>query len=176
MRPWPAGSVMETERLRIRPMERGDAPFILRLLNEASFLRFIGDRGVRTLEDAEGYILVGSQSAEGEAGIGLRLVEVKAGGTPAGVCGIMRKPWLAWPDLAYAYVPEAEGQGYATEAARQVLAGAAAHGLGEIAAVVVPENVGSVRVLEKLAFRREGSVQDPRNGAQVDLFLHSPEV
>lgn len=169
------GRMMGTERLLLRRLAPGDAPFVLRLLNEPSVLRFIGDREVRTLEDAEAYIGAGPQAGGGEPGMGLRLVTSRSTGTPLGLCGLMRKPWLDGPDLAYAFVPEAEGRGYATEAARAVLdSGLHEAGLERVQAVVIPENVGSIRVLEKLGFRREGTVADPSTGTELALYANTP--
>lgn len=168
----PPGAVTETERLVLRRMDVSDAPFILRLLNEPSFLRFIGDRGVHTLADAEMYVLgILHAARDHDDRLGLCLVTLRADGAPVGMCGLMRKPWLDAPDLAYAFVPEAEGKGYATEAARAVLDHGRRHGgLDRIVAVVVPENRGSIRVLEKLDFRPAGSVTDPSDGTALRLF------
>jgi len=176
MRAGPPGAVIPTDRLLIRRLESGDAPFVLRLLNEPTFLRFIGDRGVRTLEDADGYIRR-QEPREGETAVlGLRLVARREDGTPLGLCGIMRKPWLDAPDLAYAFVPEAEGLGYATEAARAVLAEALGSGdLGRVVAVVVPDNRGSMRVLEKLGFHPEGRVADPADGTGLLRYVLAPD-
>lgn len=170
-----AGRMSETERLLLRPLEPADAPFILRLLNEPSFLRFIGDRGVHTLADAERYILDLAPVGGDPDAPGLRLVALREGGAPVGVCGLMRKPWLDAPDLAYALLPEAEGCGYATEAARAVLDhGRRVAGLDRIVAVVLPDNRGSIRVLEKLGLRPQGTVTDPSDGTSLRLFATDP--
>ena len=162
--------VLESERLRLREFEATDAPLILRLLNEAGFLRFIGDRGVRTEADALAYIERVAVAGYRRHGFGLYRVERRDGGEAVGMCGLMRKAWLDAPDLAYALLAAFEGRGYATEAAAAVLAHARDElGLERVAAVVQPDNPGSIRVLEKLGFTRERAVTDPA-GVELALF------
>lgn len=157
---------LQTERLALRRFDVGDAPFVLRLLNEPSFLRFIGDRGVRTIDDAERYITHGPQQSYRVLGTGLLLVELEPRRNPVGMCGLMQKPWLDAPDLAYAFVPEAGGQGYALEAARAVLQTGRTRLRSErILAVVTPDNLRSIRLLEKLGFQDDGETADPATGA-----------
>lgn len=163
---------LETDRLTLRPFEDADAPFIVRLLNEPGFLRYIGDRGVRTEQDARGYISRVAEESYRQHGFGLLLVQRKPDGAPIGMCGVMQKPWLDSPDLAYAFLAEAAGHGYATEAARAVLAHARADlRLGRIDAVVTADNAASIRVLERLGFTARGVVVDP--GSQDALQLYA---
>ncbi len=162
--------VAETARLVLRGLEPTDAPFVLRLLNEPDFLRFIGDRGVRSVEDARDYIERGPLESYRAVGHGLFLAETRDESAPVGICGLMRKPWLEVPDLAYAFLAEATGQGFASEAARAVIAHARETvQLERLIAVVVPDNERSKRVLRKLGFRREGAVSDPA-GVELDRF------
>jgi RimJ/RimL family protein N-acetyltransferase len=164
--------VLETERLVLRHFEDADAPFVLRLLNEPAFLRFIGDRGVRTVDDAQAYIARGPQDSYRRLGFGIFLVELKPADHPIGMCGVMQKPWLASPDIAYAFVPEAGGKGYGIEAARAVLDFARTElKLGRLLAVVTPDNAPSIRLLEKLGFCPDGTVIDPADGAELELFV-----
>jgi RimJ/RimL family protein N-acetyltransferase len=164
--------VLETQRLTLRYMDAADAPFILRLVNEPAFLQFIGDRGVRTIADAEVYIDRGPLASYSQHGFGLLLVELKTSCTPIGMCGLMQKPWLDHPDLAYAFVPEAGGNGYGIEAARAVLDyGLARLGLTRVLAVVTPENAPSIRLLKKLGFSAEGTATDPADGAELELYV-----
>jgi RimJ/RimL family protein N-acetyltransferase len=164
-------TALETERLALRQLEDADAPFILRLLNEPGFLKHIGDRGVRTQADARAYIARSAQESYRQFGFGLLAVQRKREGTPIGMCGVMQKPWLDAPDLAYAFLAEAEGRGYATEAARAVLAHARADlRMERIVAVVTAENAGSIRVLEKLGFTARGSVTDPTSETELRRY------
>lgn len=159
-----------TSRLVLRPLSTADAAFVLELVNGHDFLRFIGDRGVRTLADAESYITEGPLASYVQHGFGLMLVERRADGAALGMCGLMQKPWLACPDLAYAFLPEATGVGYAGEAARAVL-DAALHRirLPRVLAVVTPDNERSIRLLAALGFAPEGTVLDPA-GTALELY------
>ena len=163
--------VAETERLRLRRFVQDDAPFILRLLNEPGFLRFIGDRGVRTVADAASYLEREARESYRVNGFGLFLVERKADASPIGTCGLLRRPWLEAPDLAYAFLGDAEGAGYASEAAQAVLHLAwSTFALERLVAIVLPDHAASIRILEKLQFQRTGSTTDPRSGEDLALF------
>ena len=151
--------VLETERLVLRRITNDDAPFILELLNEPSFLEFIGDKGVRNLEDARNYILTGPVASYERFGFGLYLVLLKAGDTPIGMCGLLKRDSLPDVDVGYALRPGFWGQGYAFEAAAAVLAhGREAFGLRRIVAITSPDNAGSKALLEKLGMRYEQSL------------------
>lgn len=165
--------VLQTDRLALREFSPDDDAFVLDLLNQPSFLHYIGDRGVRTLEDARTYISQGPLTSYGELGYGLYVVTLKDDSTPMGMCGIVNKPWLNAPDIAYAFLPQFEGRGYASEAARAVLEHARGQfGLAAVLGVVTFDNAGSIRVLEKLGFTRESTVLDPRTNTQLLLFAN----
>jgi RimJ/RimL family protein N-acetyltransferase len=163
--------VLQTDRLALREFSTDDDAFVLDLLNQPSFLHYIGDRGVRTLEDARTYISRGPLTSYGELGYGLYVVTLKDDSTPMGMCGIVHKPWLNAPDIAYAFLPQFEGRGYASEAAHAVLEHARRQfGLAVVLGVVTFDNAGSIRVLEKLGFAHESTVIDPRTNTQLLLF------
>lgn len=152
--------VLETDRLSLRRLTLDDAPFILRLVNEPSWLRFIGDKGVRDLDDARGYLLSGPLDMYARLGFGLFMVELKDGGQPVGMCGLIKRDTLPDVDIGYAFIPEYWGRGYAIEAAKAVLSyGHHTHGLQRIVAITSPDNDSSVRVLEKLGMKFEGMLQ-----------------
>ena len=111
--------VLETPRLSLRRFTTADAAFVLRLLNEPSFIQYIGDRGVRTLDDAAGYIEQGPVASYRRHGFGLYLVELKDG-TPIGTCGVLKREELDHADLGFSLVPEFWSQGFAFEAAHEV--------------------------------------------------------
>ena len=113
--------VLKTERLVLRHLNAEDAPFILRLLNEPSWLQFIGDRGVRTLADAQRYIETGPIEMYGRLGFGLYHVRLAQSGEPIGMCGILKRESLKDVDLGFAFLPEFWGKGYAREASAAVL-------------------------------------------------------
>ena len=150
---------LETGRLLIRPLRREDAPFILRLLNEPSFIENIADKGIRTLEQAEAYLAEGPLRSYTAHGHGLLMVQHRETGSPMGICGLIRRDSLPEVDLGYAFLPEFWGLGFAEEAARACLAwGRSALGLRAVLAIVSPGNAVSIRLLRKLQFRRTGSM------------------
>jgi RimJ/RimL family protein N-acetyltransferase len=162
---------IETRRLVLRRLTVEDAPFILRLLNEPSFLQHIGDRGVHTLEDAKRYILAGPMASYDKFGFGLFLVELKGCGTPIGICGLLKRDVLDDVDVGFAFVPEHWLKGYAFESATATLEyGRRTHGLQRVVAIVSPGNAASIGLLGKLGFEFERMVQMPGDKGEVQLF------
>lgn len=153
-------TICTTDRLVVRPFNLNDADFIVRLLNEESFIRCIGDKKVRSQEDAVNYLTQGPLASYEAYGFGLNMVQLKGTATPIGMCGILKRPELDWPDLGYAFLPEYCGIGYAYEAASAVLqAGMEQHGLTKVLAVTLPNNLSSNRLLTKLGFSLKGSIE-----------------
>ncbi len=162
--------MIETLRLRLRLPQPADADFIIELLNDESFLRFIGDRGVRNTADAQRYMDDVARSHR-EHGHGLMLVEVKESGASAGLCGVMRKDWLPAPDLAYAFLAGFRGRGYAQETAAATVTHARDRlRMPRLVAAVDPGNEASARLLVKLGFTSAGSVVDPATPTPLDLY------
>jgi len=160
----------ETARLRLRRLEAGDAAFILRLVNEPSWLRFIGDRGVRNLDDARKYIVDGPQRMYGTYGFGLLLVERSCDAVPLGLCGLIKRDTLPDVDIGYALLPEFWGNGYAREAAAATLRHARdTHRLERVVAITNPDNGPSGRLLASIGLRLEGLVR--LAGSEQDLCL-----
>jgi RimJ/RimL family protein N-acetyltransferase len=163
--------VLETDRLILRWMSADDAPFILELVNEPSWLHFIGDRGVRTIEDARNYIRNGPIEMYARLGFGLYLTERKEDGAPIGICGLLKRDSLEDADIGFALVPRFWGKGYAYESASAVMAyGKQVLGLKRIVAVTSPGNDRSVRLLEKLGLRFERMVRLSGDADEVQLF------
>src|SRR4051812_32468650 len=147
---------LETPRLILRRLVFDDAPFIVRLLNQASFIANIGDRGVRNVEDAHRYLLAGPLAMYERHGFGLWHVGRKTDGEDLGLCGLLKRDNLPAVDLGYAYLPEFWGQGYAFEAASATVRhGARKFGLKRIIGVVSEGNSRSARVLERIGMRYE---------------------
>jgi [ribosomal protein S5]-alanine N-acetyltransferase len=166
--------VLETDRLRLRHLSSADAPFMLELLNDPGFIRNIGDRGVRTLEQAEQYILAGPVASYEQHGFGLNLVEWKQSGISIGICGLLRRECHPDVEVGFAFLPAARGQNYAFESGRAIVElGLRSLQLARLVALTAPDNLASIRVLEKLGFRFERVVQwtDPVRGSK--LFVRS---
>jgi RimJ/RimL family protein N-acetyltransferase len=163
--------VLETDRLILRWLSPEDAEFILRLLNEPSWLRFIGDKGVRTIEDARSYILQGPVEMYSRLGFGLYLVELREEGFSIGICGLIKRDSLEDVDIGFAFLPVYWGKGYGYEAASAVMAyGGKALGLNRIVAITSPDNDRSVKLLEKLGLRFEEMVKLAHDSEEVRLF------
>jgi RimJ/RimL family protein N-acetyltransferase len=164
---------IETARLALREFTEGDAAFVLRLVNEPSFLRYIGDRGVRSLEDARRYIADGPVAGYARHGHGLMRVDRKSDGAVVGMCGILKRDTLPDPDLGFSFLPEYWSQGYALESAQAVMRLAReALGLGRVVAITTRDNGRSIRLLEKLGFRFERMIGI--GGEELRLFECEP--
>ena len=168
--PLPA-NVLETDRLLLRKLSTADAEFILELLNEPSFLRFIGDKGVRTLDDAREYILQGPMASYERHGFGLFLTALKEGEVPIGMCGLLKRESLADVDIGFAFLPHFWAKGYALESASAVKAyGLDTLGLKRIVAITNPDNEASIRLLEKLGLTYERMIRMSDDGPEIKLY------
>ena len=149
-----------TERLVIRPFEQADARFIMVLLNEPTFIQNIGDKQIRSIDDAHRYLQQGPMASYQNFGFGLCCVQLKENGQPIGMCGILKRPELNQPDLGYALLPHFTRQGYAREGAQAVLREHAQQfDLQQILAVTKPSNLASRRLLEGTGFVEHGEIE-----------------
>ena len=161
--------VLETRRLSLRPLRDGDEPFILELLNDPGWIKYIGDRKVRTLEDAGGYIGRVLQSQQ-RLGFSLLHAALKDG-TPAGLCGLIKRDAFEDVDLGYAFLPAFRGQGLAAEAGEAVRDYAVeVLGLERLVAFTTPDNVASCRLLERIGFEYEGLIPWGTEGEMSTLY------
>ena len=164
------GNVLGTDRLRLRRLSVDDAPFILALLNEPSFLRFVGDKGVRTLENARTYIATQIASYE-RFGFGLYLTERKTDGAALGICGLVKRDGLDDVDVGFAFAPEFWSHGYAAESASAVIAYAInVLRLPRVVAFTKPDNVASRRLLAKIGLRFTHMTRLSPDGPELELF------
>jgi RimJ/RimL family protein N-acetyltransferase len=163
--------ILETERLFLRAFSADDSEFILELVNEPSFIQNIGDRGVRTLDDARAYILNGPVASYAKNGFGLFLVALKKTYESIGMCGLIKRDTLDDVDIGYAFLPKFWGKGYAVEAVLCVKAYAKdVIGLKRIVAITDPSNEGSIRVLDKIGLRFERMVRLSADDIELKLF------
>lgn len=167
----PPRVVLETERLVLRELTGDDAEFILGLLNQPSFLRFVGDKGIRTVSDARAWIETGPRANYRRHGYGLNLVTLREVAEPIGICGLVNREWLEDPDIGFSLLPDYWSQGYAYEASSAVLRQAATvYRLGRILAITNHDNRSSVHLLEKLGFSFLKYVRTPDQNEELSLW------
>ncbi|HEY0505673.1 MAG TPA: GNAT family N-acetyltransferase [Lysobacter sp.] len=152
--------ILQTQRLHLREVVEDDAPFILELLTDPSFLENIGDRGVSDLPSAVNYIRNGPRASYVRNGYGLWLVELADTGEAIGLSGLVRRDTLPGPDIGYAFLPRHWSKGYAVEACSAVRDHAMRTlGLPRLLAIVSPGNAASVKVLDRIGLRFQDTVR-----------------
>jgi len=162
---------LETARLSLRRLTVDDAPFVVALYNEPSFLENIGDRGLRNADDAQRFLRDGPLAMYARLGFGLWHVARRSDGVGIGLCGLLKRDALPDVDIGYAFFPQFWGQGYAFEAVSATLRHAAhAFALRRVVAVVSSGNTGSIRVLEKAGMRFERMHAMEANEPEVCLY------
>jgi RimJ/RimL family protein N-acetyltransferase len=164
--------VLETERLVLRHLTPDtDAEFILRLLNEPSFLHYIGDKGVHTLADAQRYMIEGPIKSYETNGFGLYKVELKCDATPIGICGLVKRDTLPNADIGFAFLEEYWNRGYAVESAAAVMTYARETlQIGHILAITTPDNEASAKLLAKIGLKLERLIRLTEDSPEVKLF------
>ncbi|GHO49420.1 GNAT family N-acetyltransferase [Ktedonospora formicarum] len=163
--------VLETDRLILRHLTTEDAAFILALVNDPAWLRYIGDNGVRTLEDARSYIVRGPIAMYAREGFGLYLTALKEDRTPIGLCGLIKRDALEDVDIGFAFLPQFRTQGYGYEAASAVLThGRQVLGLQRIVAITSLDNERSAQLLEKLGLHFERRITLHNDPEELRLF------
>lgn len=168
------GTILETPRLVVRRFTPEDAAFTHALVNDPAWLEHIGDRNVRSLEDARAYIQTRVLASYERHGFGMWVVGLRDDGTAIGTCGLIQREGLADVDLGFAFLPAYRGRGYALESAAAVLDHARALGMRRVVAIVSPANDRSIRILERIGMTFERMVRMP--GDTEDIRLYAREV
>jgi Acetyltransferases, including N-acetylases of ribosomal proteins len=164
--------ILSTERLIISESGLSDSTFILELLNSPSWLQFIGDKGIRTEEDAKNYIRNSLLNSYKSNGFGLYKLVLKESKAPLGLCGFLKRDYLDKPDIGFALLPEFEGKGLMFESSHALLEYATSTlDFEEVLAIVMPINKRSCQLLEKLGFSKKDMIIPP--GGKEELLLYS---
>jgi RimJ/RimL family protein N-acetyltransferase len=164
-------TIIETDRLRLQPLTPDDAEFILKLLNEPSFIQNVGDKGVRTLAEARSYIMDGPMASYEKFGFGLLLLVIRETNLPVGICGLLKRETLEDVDIGYALLPEFWSRGYALEATLAVMSHARKNlGLKRILAITTAHNQSSIRLLGKVGFQFERMIRLSESEPELKLF------
>ena len=165
--------MIETPRLRLRrlTLDDADAAFMMRLVNDPQWLRHIGDRNVRSLEDARRYIQKTLDMYE-RLGFGSWVAQLKATGEPIGTCGLVKRDGIDDVEIGYALLPEFRRRGLALEGARAVLAYAwDVLRLPRVAAIVTPSNDESIKLLERIGLRFSQRITKPGGDEELSLYV-----
>ncbi|WP_347160258.1 GNAT family N-acetyltransferase [Pontibacter chitinilyticus] len=161
----------ETERLILKPTSEEDAPFIYELLNAPKWIQYIGDRNVRSVEEAKEYIRNKMQPQLEKHGYGNYTLIRKSDNVKLGICGLYDRDGLEGIDIGFAFLPEHEQKGYAFEAAKEVKrAGIEEFSISRIRAITTKDNVASQKLLEKLGLKFKGMVQLPDDDEELLLY------
>ena len=163
---------LETSRLIIDEMTRGDALFVLEILNDSDFIRYVADRGIRTEQQACDYLENRVMASYKEHGFGMAAVRLKATGEIIGMCGLIKRDSLKDVDIGYGFLPSSRGQGYACEAAEAVMAmGRREFGLRRIVAIIHPENKASRALAERIGMHLDSMICLAADEDEVCLYL-----
>ena len=169
--------ILETKRLTLREFTSADAQFIIQLLNSPGWIEFIGDRNVRTDEQAINYLLNGPIKSYDENGFGLSLVETKADKKPIGMCGLIKRSHLEHPDIGFAFLPEFTGKGFAYEIANATVVFAKeVLKMPCVLAVTIPTNTASIKLLGKIGLKFIKTISFPNETEELMLFSNFSEV
>lgn len=163
--------ILETERTILREVVETDAEFVLNLLNQPSFIKYIGDRSVQTIEQAREYIESRFAGSYKKFGFGMWAVELKETNDPIGLCGFVKRDGLPDADIGFAFLPQFERQGYAFESAAATMKyGRDVLSLKRVLAITSKDNESSGKLLEKLNFKFERLINLPPDAEELKLF------
>jgi ribosomal-protein-alanine N-acetyltransferase len=165
----------ETERLLLLPISEKDAPFILELFNSPKWLKYIGDRDIKTIEKAKDYIETKMIPQLEKLGFSNYIVIRKMDGVKIGVCGLYDRCGLEGIDIGFAFLPQYEKMGYAFESANKIKEIAISYfGIKQISAITTKENIASQSLIGKIGFQFIETIKilDDRE----ELLLYKLEV
>jgi len=161
----------ETERLILRPTSEQDSEFIFKLLNSPKWLKYIGDRNIKTVENAKDYIKEKITPQLERLGYSNYTVIRKQDHQKIGTCGLYDRPGLEGIDIGYAFLPEYENNGFAFESSNRLKEAAFNElGIKTISAITTKENTSSQKLLEKLGLKLTGTTQIPNDNEELLLY------
>lgn len=160
-----------TERLILKPMQIEDAPFFFELVNTPKWKKYIGDRNVNTIKEAENYIIERMLPQLKKLGYGNYLVIRKNGNVKIGTCGLYNREGIEGVDIGFAFLPEFEKKGYAFEAAQKIkTVGIEKFNIVKISGITIPENKASQKLLEKLNLEFKKMIRLPNDSEELMLY------
>ena len=164
--------IIETERLLLQPMKLDDSDFVLDLYNSPNFIKFIGDRNMRTIADAENYIKTKFLPHFKKLGYGNFLIKLKSDGTKIGSVGIFQREGLEIQDIGFSFLPDYEGKGYGFDAASKLMETLFSEfGLKKISAITTNENIASQKLIEKLGLKYVKMIRLPDDEEELRYYM-----
>lgn len=161
----------ETERLTLKPANENDAEFIFELLNSPSWIQYIGDRNVRSVEEAKDYINKRMKPQLERLGFSNYIVSKKEDNVKIGTCGLYDREGIDGVDIGFAFLPQYEKKGYAYEAAQKLMKEAKdSFGLKSVSGFTTKDNYSSQKLLEKLGLKAEGKIRIPNDDEELLLY------
>ncbi len=162
---------LESERLMLRPSLPGDAEFVFQLLNSPKWIKYIGNRNIKSIESAKAYILEKMMPKPDKLGVNYTVIR-KSDGVKIGSCGLYDREGLDYMDIGFAFLPAYEQMGYAYESASRILEmGFQDFGINQVCAITTEDNVSSQKLLKKLGMTYERVVRIPIDDVDLMLFL-----
>jgi len=161
----------ETERLILKPTNENDVEFIFELLNSPKWMQYIGDRNVKTVEEAQNYIRQRMLPQLEKLGFSNYTAIRKEDNAKIGTCGLYDREGMEETDIGFAFLPQYEKKGYAYEAARKILTEAkSSFGLERLCAFTTKDNYSSQKLLEKLGLKASGTITIPNDDEELLLY------
>ena len=158
----------QTERLILKPASVDDADFFLELYNMPKFIQFIGDRNIRTKQDAENYIQNRFLPQIEKLGFGNYVVILKENNKKIGAVGIFERDGLEVLDIGFSFFEEFEGKGYAYESAMKIKEIAKDEfNISKISAITTKDNISSQKLIEKLGLKFQKKVRLPDDDEEL---------
>ncbi len=168
--------ILKTKRLILREAEPSDSQFFFDLLNSPKWIKYIGDRGIKTLKNAEDYIINKLINSYKTNGYGLYVYELKKSHIPVGICGFIKRDYLDSVDIGFALLPEYERKGYTYEISVAVLEnGKKQSGINKVYAITSNDNVASQELLKKLGFIFKSMINEPDSNEEITLYIKESE-
>ncbi len=159
-------SIIETNRLVLKSLKLDDYIFIKNLVNTEGWIKFIGDRNIKTDDDAKNYI----KKIQDNNAVKYWIVNLKDKNIPIGIITYIKRDYLEYHDLGFAFLPDFHKKGYAFEATTRVIQELKSNQLNsEILATTIPENKKSIELLEKLGFEFKESIKN--NDESLSVYL-----
>ena len=163
---------LKTERLILSEFTKIDAPFFYELANDPDFIKYIGDRNVNSISDAEKYIADNIIPSYTLHGFGFYIVRLKENGASIGMCGLIKRDWMDYVEIGFAFLTEYRGKGYAIESSIVTKKYAKENiGISTLSAITDVNNEKSGNLLNRLGLEFSRLINYPGVNKKCRLYL-----